>query len=149
MAPIRIITVGQSRDLENEANTGGLSFSEMMENAGRLTAEAIGSRMAIKGKRIVKTLGLVRGNTIRCRSMGRDIIAFFKHFVGGEIEDYTKLFGEAREQALDRMIEEAHALQANAIVSHRFASSEIMAGAAELLAYGTAVWVEDETEPAE
>ncbi len=97
----------------------------------------------IPGKRIVKTLGLVRGNTIRCRSIVRDITAFLKHFVGGEIEDYTKLFGESREQALDRMIEEAHALQANAIVGHRFASSEIMAGAAELLAYGTAVWVED------
>ncbi|MEQ8766281.1 MAG: YbjQ family protein [Planctomycetota bacterium] len=102
----------------------------------------------IPGKKIVRVLGLVRGNTIRCRSMKRDILAFFKHFVGGEIEDYTKLFGEAREQALDRMIEEAYALQANAIVCHRFASSEIMAGAAELLAYGTAVLVEDDPGPA-
>lgn len=98
----------------------------------------------IQGKRIVRTLGLARGNTIRARHLGRDILALFRNIVGGEITDYTKLLAESREQALDRMTAEAHRLGANAVVSSRFATSVLMGGAAELLAYGTAVVVEDE-----
>jgi uncharacterized protein YbjQ (UPF0145 family) len=96
----------------------------------------------IPGKRIVKTLGLVRGNTIRARNVGRDIMALLRHLVGGEVTDYTKMMAESREQALDRMMQEARDLGANAIVAMRFSTSFIMAGAAEILAYGTAVVVE-------
>ena len=98
----------------------------------------------INGKRVVRTLGIVRGNTIRARHVGRDIVAGLRNIVGGEISEYTKLMAEAREQALDRMVEEAASLGANAVVEVRFTTSEVMAGAAELLAYGTAVVVEDE-----
>ena len=96
----------------------------------------------IAGKTIRETLGVVRGNTIRARHLGRDIKAGFRHLIGGEITDYTKLMGESREQALDRMIQEATEMGANAIVSVRFTTSTLMGGAAELLAYGTAVVVE-------
>ena len=99
---------------------------------------------AVSGKKIVKTLGLVRGNTIRARNIGRDILAFFRNVVGGEIVEYTKMIAESREQALDRMVDEAEALGANAVVGFRFTTSSMMDGAAELLAYGTAVIVEDE-----
>ena len=99
---------------------------------------------AVKGKKIVRTLGLVRGNTIRARHLGRDILAALRNMIGGEIVEYTKLLAEAREQSLDRMISEAQRLGANAVVETRFATSVIMGGAAELLAYGTAVIVEDE-----
>ncbi len=98
----------------------------------------------IAGKKIVKTLGMVKGNTIRARSIGRDILAGLKTLVGGEIEEYTKLMAEAREQALDRMDEEANSIGANAIVDVRFATSEVMNAAAEILVFGTAVVVEDE-----
>ena len=98
----------------------------------------------IAHKKIVESLGLVKGNTIRARNMGRDIVAVFKNMVGGEIEEYTKLLGESREQALDRMISQAEELGANAVVNIRFSTSEIMNGAAEIMAYGTAVVVEDE-----
>jgi uncharacterized protein YbjQ (UPF0145 family) len=103
----------------------------------------IATTETITGKRIVDTFGLVRGNTIRARHIGRDIMAGLKNIVGGEIHEYTKLMGEAREQALDRMQVEAQLLGANAVVSVRFTTSVIMGGAAELLAYGTAVRVED------
>ncbi|NLH42793.1 MAG: YbjQ family protein [Planctomycetes bacterium] len=96
----------------------------------------------ITGKTIVKHLGLVRGNTIRARHIGKDILAGLRNLVGGEVCEYTKLLGEAREQALDRMIEEARNLGANAIVGLRFSTSEVAAHAAEILAYGTAVVVE-------
>ena len=99
---------------------------------------------SINGKRIVRTLGIARGNTIRARHVGRDIVAGLRNIVGGEISEYTKLMAEAREQALDRMVEEARSLGANAVVEVRFTTSEVMSGAAELLAYGTAVVVEDE-----
>ena len=99
---------------------------------------------SIPGKKIVKTLGLVRGNTIRARNIGRDILAVFRNMVGGEITDYTKMLAEAREQAIDRMVEEAIGLEANGIITIRFASAEVMQGAAELLVYGTAVIIEDE-----
>lgn len=97
----------------------------------------------IAGKRIVRTIGLVRGNTIRSRSLGRDILAWLKNLVGGEISEYTKMIAECREEALDRMIAQAQANGANAVVGMRFASAEMMDHAAELLAYGTAVVVED------
>jgi uncharacterized protein YbjQ (UPF0145 family) len=98
----------------------------------------------IAGKKVVKNLGLVRGNTIRARHLGKDIIAGFKNLIGGEISEYTKLMGESREQSLDRMTAEAERLGANAIISLRFTTSMLMGGAAELLAYGTAVVIEDE-----
>ena len=97
----------------------------------------------IAGKRIVRTLGMVRGNTIRARHVGRDILAAFRNLVGGEVSEYTKLYAEAREQAVDRMVEDARELGANAIVEVRFSTAEVMKGAAELMAYGTAVMVED------
>ena len=96
----------------------------------------------IHGKKIIKHLGLVRGNTIRARHIGRDIMAIIRHIIGGEITDYTKMMAESREQAIDRMVEEAQKLGANAIVSIDFSSQMIMGGASEILAYGTAVVVE-------
>jgi uncharacterized protein YbjQ (UPF0145 family) len=96
----------------------------------------------IHGKQVIKTLGIVRGNTVRARTIGRDILAVLKSIVGGEIEEYTKLIAEAREQALDRMLEEAGQLGANAVVNVRFSTSYIMGAASEILAYGTAVIVE-------
>ena len=98
----------------------------------------------VPGKKIVKTFGLVRGNTIRARHMGKDIMAGLKNIVGGEITEYTKLMAESREQALDRMVDDAKRLGANAIVGLQFSTSMIMGGAAELLAYGTAVTIKDE-----
>ena len=88
---------------------------------------------------IVQTLGLVRGNTIRARHVGKDIVAALRNLVGGEIGEYTKMLAEAREQSLDRMIAEANTLGADGIVAIRFVTSPVMQGAAELLAYGTAV----------
>ena len=96
----------------------------------------------IEGKKIIKTLGLVRGNTIRARHLGNDIMAGLKNIVGGEISNYTKMMAESREQALDRMVEEAQGKGANAIIQMRFATSMVMTSAAEILAYGTAVIVE-------
>jgi uncharacterized protein YbjQ (UPF0145 family) len=98
----------------------------------------------IAGRRVVRTLGLVRGNTIRARHLGKDVMAVLRNLVGGEVSEYTKMMAEAREQALDRMVEEAEELGANAIICTRFATSMLMQGAAELLAYGTAVVVEEE-----
>ena len=96
----------------------------------------------IEGKKIVKHLGLVKGNTIRARHIGRDIMAGLRNVVGGEITDYTKMMAESREQALDRMIEDAQNLGANTIVGVKFATSMVMQSASEILAYGTAVVVE-------
>ena len=96
----------------------------------------------IAGKKIVRQLGLAKGNTIRARNIGRDIMAILRHIVGGEITDYTKMMAESREQALDRMIEDAQKLGANAVVRVSFTTSMIMGGASEILAYGTAVVVE-------
>jgi len=92
-------------------------------------------------KEITEVLGLVRGNTIRARHLGRDITAFLRNIVGGEVRDYTKMMAEAREQALDRMIAEAEALGADAITGIRFSTSFVMQGATEFLVYGTAVKV--------
>ncbi len=98
----------------------------------------------IPGKKIVKVFGLVRGNTIRSRHIGRDLMAVFKNLVGGEITDYTKMMAESREQSLDRMIEDAESFGANAVVGVKFATTSMMQGASELMVYGTAVTVEDE-----
>jgi len=98
----------------------------------------------IAGKKITKTLGLVRGNTIRARHIGKDILAGLRSIVGGEIHEYTKLIAESREQAVDRMVDEATRLGADAIVEIRFTTSVLSAGAAELLAFGTAVKLEDD-----
>jgi uncharacterized protein YbjQ (UPF0145 family) len=96
----------------------------------------------VQGKTIKKTLGLVRGNTIRARHLGRDIVAYLRSIVGGEITDYTKMMAESREQAIDRMIGEAQEMGANAIINVRFTTSMIMQSASEILAYGTAVIAE-------
>jgi len=98
----------------------------------------------IPGKRVVRTLGLVKGNTIRARHIGKDILAGLKGIVGGEIAEYTKMVAESREQCLDRLVEGAEALGANAVVGLRFTTASMMQGAAELLAYGTAVLIEEE-----
>ncbi len=97
----------------------------------------------IANKRIVRTLGIVRGNTVRARHIGRDILAGLRTIVGGEVHEYAKLIAESREQSLDRMVTEAESLGANAIIAVRFTTSVMMAGAAELLAVGTAVVIED------
>jgi len=101
---------------------------------------------AILGQRTVKVLGLVRGNTVRARHIGRDISAIVRNIAGGEITEYTKLLAESREQSIDRMIEEAERLGANAIVGVRFSTSSIMGAAAEVMCYGTAVVLEDVRE---
>lgn len=99
---------------------------------------------SISGKKIVRVLGLVRGNTIRARHVGKDIMAGFRNMVGGEVTEYAKLLAESREQAIDRMLLEAEGLGANAVISVDFQTSVIMGGAAEMMAYGTAVVIEDE-----
>jgi uncharacterized protein YbjQ (UPF0145 family) len=99
---------------------------------------------SVVGYRVTKTLGLVKGNTIRARHLGKDILAGLKNLVGGEIEEYTKMMAEAREQALDRMIAEANTLGANAVLDLRFSTSYIMGSASEIMAYGTAVMLEPE-----
>jgi len=96
----------------------------------------------VDGKRITQTYGMVKGSAIRTRHIGRDIMASLRNLVGGEIPEYTKLMGEAREQALQRMIAEAEAKGCNAIVAMRMTTSMLMSGAAEILVYGTAVKVE-------
>ncbi len=104
----------------------------------------ISTTETIQGREIQKTIGLVRGNTIRARHIGRDIMAAIRTLVGGEIAEYTKLMAEAREQALDRLEAEATRLGANAVVSVRFSTSVVLGGSAELLAYGTGVVISDE-----
>ena len=96
----------------------------------------------IEGKTIAKTTGLVKGSTIRARHVGRDIMAGLRGLVGGEITDYTKMMAEAREQAIQRMTEDAEKQGANAIVGMRFTTSMIMTNASEILAYGTGVVLE-------
>ena len=96
----------------------------------------------VPGHRITQVFGLVQGSSVRARHLGTDILAFFKNLTGGEILQYTKLMAEAREQALDRMREEAVRAGANAIVAARFSSTDISEGASELLVYGTAVQIE-------
>ena len=97
----------------------------------------------IEGRRITSVLGLVRGNTVRARHMGRDILAGLRTVVGGEVKEYTRLLAESREQAAQRMMQRAEELGANAVVGTRFMTSAIMGEASEILAYGTAVVVEE------
>ena len=104
----------------------------------------ISTTETIPGYRIVKVVGLVRGNTIRARHVGSDIMAAFRTLVGGEITEYTKMMAESREQSLDRMRNQARIRGANAIVGMRITTSTVMAGAAEILAYGTGVVIEPE-----
>ena len=96
----------------------------------------------IEGRRIIENLGLVRGNTIRSRFIGNDLMAVFRGIAGGEIHEYTKMMAESREQAIDRMVEDARALGADAVICVRFQTSMIMKGAAEIMCYGTAVRTE-------
>ena len=96
----------------------------------------------IEGKKISKTIGLVRGSTIRAKHIGKDIMAAFRGLAGGEITEYTRMMAEAREQALKRMIEDAEKQGANAVVSMRFSTAMVMQNAAEILAYGTGVVVQ-------
>ena len=93
----------------------------------------------IPGKKITQILGVVKGNTIRARHVGRDIMAGFKQIIGGEIKSYTQMTSQAREEAFNRMVNEAFELKADAIINIRFTTSVVMQGAAEMLAYGTAV----------
>ena len=95
----------------------------------------------IEGKKITETLGLVKGSTIRARHLGHDIMAGLRNVVGGEVKDYTVMLAQAREEALQRMIEQAEKMGANAVICTRFATSMVMSGAAEMVAYGTAVKV--------
>jgi len=98
----------------------------------------------VSGRKVEQVMGLVRGNTIRARHLGKDIIAGLRTIIGGEITEYTKLMAESREQALDRLADQAQQLGANAVLSVRFSTSTVLGGAAELLAYGTAVVLEDQ-----
>ncbi|MCA9638024.1 MAG: YbjQ family protein [Myxococcales bacterium] len=93
----------------------------------------------VAGRPILKVIGLVRGNTVRTRNVGADILAGFRNLVGGEVSQYTAMLSQSREQALDRLRAEALSLGANAVVGLRITTSTVMAGAAEILAYGTAV----------
>lgn len=93
----------------------------------------------VAGQRITSVLGLVRGSSIRSKHAGKDLIAKMRNVAGGEIFEYTKMMAQAREQAVDRMIEEAQALGADAVIAVRFQTSMVMRGAAEMLCYGTAV----------
>ncbi len=96
----------------------------------------------VPGKQITRFFGVVSGSTVRAKHIGKDIMAGFKNIVGGELKAYTELIGEAREDAISRMVREAESLGANAVVNIRFSTSSVAQGAAELFAYGTAVTVE-------
>jgi uncharacterized protein YbjQ (UPF0145 family) len=97
----------------------------------------------ITEKRVLKTFGMVRGGTVRGKHAGKDLIAWLRNLVGGEINEYTKMLAESREQALDRMMQDAKKLGANAILGTRYSTSDIASGAAEIVVYGTAVLVKD------
>jgi uncharacterized protein YbjQ (UPF0145 family) len=96
----------------------------------------------ISGQKTIRTLGIVKGNTVRACHAGEDLMAFMKNLVGGELGEYTEVIAQAREQAIDRMIDEAKTLGANAVVGLRFSTFYVTHGAAEIMAYGTAVVVE-------
>ncbi|MCA9485296.1 MAG: YbjQ family protein [Nanoarchaeota archaeon] len=93
----------------------------------------------VPGKKVVKILGLARGNTVRAKNIGRDIAAGFKNIVGGEIKSYTDLMSQARDESYNRMVNEAIDMKADAIIGMKFMTSMVVGGAAEILAYGTAV----------
>ncbi len=96
----------------------------------------------IEGRQVTDVMGLVRGNSVRVRHVGRDLLAGLRNLVGGEVQEYTKLLAESREEAIQRMVERAEAMGANAVLGTRFITASIMGGAAEILAYGTAAKVE-------
>ena len=96
----------------------------------------------IEGRQVTDVMGLVRGNSVRARHVGRDLLAGLRNLVGGEVQEYTKLLAESREEAIQRMVERAEAMGANAVLGTRFITASIMGGAAEILAYGTAAKVE-------
>ncbi|CAN5683421.1 YbjQ family protein [soil metagenome] len=98
----------------------------------------------LPGRPVSRVLGLVRGNTIRARHLGRDVQAVIRNIAGGEIREYTKMMAESREQAIDRMIEEARHMGADAVIGVRFTTSMVMSGAAEIMCYGTAVTLKEE-----
>lgn len=98
----------------------------------------------VAGKKVVETKGFVKGSTIRAKNLGKDILAGFKHMVGGEIKEYQKMMEESRKIAIARMVEDAEAKGANAILGFRLGSAMVMQGASEVIAYGTAVVLEDE-----
>lgn len=93
----------------------------------------------IAGREIAETLGLVKGSTIRAKNVGQDIVAGFRHLVGGEVKEYTEMIEEARQIAISRMVKNAEELGADAIINIRFSTAAVMQGAAEIVAYGTAV----------
>jgi uncharacterized protein YbjQ (UPF0145 family) len=97
----------------------------------------------VAGRRIVRTLGIVKGNTVRACHLGEDLVAFVKNLVGGELAEYTEVIAQAREQALDRLVLDAKALGANAVLGLRFSTFYVTQGAAEIMAYGTAVVLEE------
>ena len=94
---------------------------------------------SVAGYRVVRTLGLVRGSSVRVRHVGRDLVASLRNLTGGEVYEYTKLLAEVREQAIDRMVADARALGADGVLTIRFQSAEVSRGAAEMMSYGTAV----------
>lgn len=110
-----------------------------MQNRGGII---LSNTETVPGKRIVEFYGVVTGNTVRAKHLGRDIMAGLKNIVGGELVGYTELLQESRNEATDRMVEQARSMGANAVVNVRFATSSIAQGAAELFAYGTGVRVE-------
>lgn len=112
----------------------------MSEDQG--TSIIMVSTEEVPGRRIVKTMGVVSGSTVRAKHVGKDIFAGLKNIVGGELKAYTELLGESRDEAIQRMLEEAIGRGANAVVNVRMATSAITPGASEILAYGTAVLVE-------
>ena len=93
----------------------------------------------VMGEKVEEVLGLVKGNAVRAKHLGKDIVAGFRHLAGGEITEYTEMLSEAREIALQRMVKKAEELEADAVINTRFTTSSIMGGAAEILVYGTAV----------
>ncbi len=103
----------------------------------------VSSTDSIPGKKTIEVLGVARGSTVRARNVGRDILASLKGLVGGEIKEYTRLLADARESALMRMQDDAKRMGANAVVNVRFTTSAVMQGAAEILAYGTAIFIEE------
>jgi len=123
---------------------GALSGGPWLDRENEMTDMLMTNIEYLPGKKIVRHLGLVQGNTIRAKHVGRDIMAGLKNLVGGELKGYTELMTEARKEATRRMVDQAKSMGANAVINVRFATSSVMQGAAELFAYGTAVIVEDE-----
>ncbi|QQD22064.1 YbjQ family protein [Venatoribacter cucullus] len=103
----------------------------------------ISNMEVVPGKRVVRHLGLVQGSTVRAKHAGRDLMAGLKNIFGGELKGYTELLSESRDEALNRMTEQARLLGANAVLNVRFSTSSVAAGAAEIFAYGSAVQLED------